>query len=209
MLGLRDRSTQNKLLQDPPENLDSALFIAKRFEAANSTMETLSKHEETLPQESVFQIGASRALKAKVCLRCNGWGHKANQCPTPRMSQGMVRNDSSHNGKVCFKCNNKGHIATYCRTDWNGLRSKFHEQRNTGRGISLSHSENSVRPRVPVEFARSNHDDRQAAKSEQQGTNRIRLTAAAAADKKKVIMVEAKVNANYYAYLILVHQFHS
>ena len=94
-LGLWDRSTQNKLLQYPPENLDGALFIARRFEAANSTMETLSKREETLPQESVFKIGASRALKAKVCLRCNGWGHQANQFPTPRMSEGMVRNDFS------------------------------------------------------------------------------------------------------------------
>ena len=213
ILGLRDRSTQNKLLQDPPENLDDALFIARRFEAANFTMETLRKHEETLPQESVFQIGASRALTAKVCLRCNGWCHQANQCPTPRMSQGMVRNDFSRNDKVCFKCNNKGHIAKYCRTDWNGPRSNFREQRNTSRGIReppicyrcgvaghivancLSHSENSVRPRVPAKFARSNHDDRQAAKSEEQGPNRIRLAAAAAADKKKVIMVEAKVNA--------------
>ena len=100
---------------------------------------------------------------------------------------------TSRNDKVCFRCNNKGHIAKYCRTDWNGPRSNFHEQRNTGRGIReppicyrcgvaghiatncLSHSENSVRPRVLVKFARSNHDDRQAAKSEKQRNKRVQV----------------------------------
>ena len=81
ILGFRDRSAKNKLLLEPSENLDGALFIARQFEAANSTMETLGKREETLTQESVFQIGESRALATKVCLRCNGWGHQANQCP--------------------------------------------------------------------------------------------------------------------------------
>ena len=92
ILGLRDRSTQNRLLQEPPENLDVALFIARRFEAANSTMETLGKHEETLVHDGVVQIRANRAVAAKVCLRCNGWGHQAYHCPTPRMSHGMARN---------------------------------------------------------------------------------------------------------------------
>ena len=54
-------------------------------------MEILGKCEETLAQERVFQIGANRAV-TKVCLRCNGWGHQAHQCPTPRMSHGMARN---------------------------------------------------------------------------------------------------------------------
>ena len=35
ILGLRDCPTQNKLLQGPPENIDAALFITRRFEPAN------------------------------------------------------------------------------------------------------------------------------------------------------------------------------
>ena len=41
ILGLRDRATQNKLMQEPPTDLDAALFVARRFEAANATMKKL------------------------------------------------------------------------------------------------------------------------------------------------------------------------
>ena len=135
ILGLRDRSTKNRLLQEPPENLDVALFIARRCEAANSTMETLGKHEETLVHDGVVQIRANRAVAAKVCLRCSGWGHQAYQCPTPRMSHGMARNALSHNDKVCFKCNSKGHIAKYCRADYGSQRSNFHAQSRPRRSV--------------------------------------------------------------------------
>ena len=43
ILGLRVKATQNKLLQEPPTDLDSALLIARRFEAANATMKTLAR----------------------------------------------------------------------------------------------------------------------------------------------------------------------
>ena len=42
ILGLKDKATQNKLLQEPPTDSDSALLIARRFEAANATMKTLA-----------------------------------------------------------------------------------------------------------------------------------------------------------------------
>ena len=42
ILGLRDRTTQSKLLQEPPSNLDNALLIARRFKAANAAMQTLA-----------------------------------------------------------------------------------------------------------------------------------------------------------------------
>ena len=212
ILGLRDRSTQNKLLQEPPENLDAALFVARRFEAANSTMETLGKREETLVHEGVVQIGANRAVAAKVCLRCNGWGHQAYQCPTPRMSHGMARNAFSHNDKVCFKCNSKGHIAKYCRADYGSQRSNFHVQSRPNRSLReppicfncgiaghiavncLSYNENSVRPRAAESFSRGNSESKQIPNNGEKDPSKIRLTAAAAANKKKVIMIEAKVN---------------
>ncbi|CAB4041792.1 Hypothetical predicted protein [Paramuricea clavata] len=43
ILGLSDKATQNKLLQEPPNSLDDALLIARRFEAANATMKTLAR----------------------------------------------------------------------------------------------------------------------------------------------------------------------
>ena len=98
-------------------------------------METLGKREETLVHEGVVQIGANRAVAAKVCLRCNGWGHQAYQCPTPRMSHGMARNAFSHSDKVCFKCNSKGHIAKYCRADYGSQRSNFHAQSRPNRSV--------------------------------------------------------------------------
>ena len=48
ILGPWDCLKYNKLLQEPSESLGAALFIARKFEPANSTMETLSKREETL-----------------------------------------------------------------------------------------------------------------------------------------------------------------
>ena len=42
MPGLKDRATQNKLLQKPPATLDEALLIATRLEAANAKMHTLA-----------------------------------------------------------------------------------------------------------------------------------------------------------------------
>ena len=41
ILGLRDRTTQNKLLEEPHIDLYAALFVARRFEAANATMKKL------------------------------------------------------------------------------------------------------------------------------------------------------------------------
>ena len=48
ILGLRDRTTQSKLLQEPPNNLEDALLIARRFEAANATMQTLTTQVQVI-----------------------------------------------------------------------------------------------------------------------------------------------------------------
>ena len=175
-------------------------------------METLGKREETLVHEGVVQIGANRAIAAKVCLRCNGWSHQAYQCPMPRMSLGMARNAFSHNDKVCFKCNSKGHIAIYCRADYGSQRSNFHAQSRPNRSVReppicfncgiaghiavncLSYNENSVRPRAAENFSRGNGESKQIPNNGEKDPSEIRLTAAAAANKKKVIMIEAKVN---------------
>ncbi|CAB4044153.1 Hypothetical predicted protein, partial [Paramuricea clavata] len=56
ILGLRDKATQNKLLQEPPNSLDDALLIARRFEAANATMKTLAR--EATEKSSRTTIGS-------------------------------------------------------------------------------------------------------------------------------------------------------
>ena len=41
ILGMRDRSTETKLLQEPPTTLEEAVLVARSFEAANSMIATL------------------------------------------------------------------------------------------------------------------------------------------------------------------------
>ncbi len=218
ILGLKDRATQSKLLQEPPNTLDEAVLTARRFEAANSTMETLGKSAEAFAQPNVFQVAASRpVVSAKVCHKCNGWGHLANQCPTPNLADGMLKNSSFYNNKVCYRCSKKGHIARNCRSNLSipQHHGSFQGQQNFNQrsrgppscykcGVEghiatycPSNNDNSVRPRTAEQAP--NQPNSELAKPQAQATvkqdsNKIRLTAAAAANKKKVMMLEAKVN---------------
>ena len=77
ILELRDKATQNKLLQEPPNSLDDALLIARRFEAANATKKTLAR--EAVEKLNKVAIGSVNSLNAaKTCYSCNG----SRQCPT-------------------------------------------------------------------------------------------------------------------------------
>ena len=58
----------------------------------------------------------------------------------------------------------------------------------------LSYNENSVCPRAAESFSRGNSESKQIPNNGEKDPNKIRLTAAAAANKRKVIMIEAKVN---------------
>ena len=81
ILGLRDKSTQSKLLQEPPSSLDDALLIAGKFEAANATMKTLAR--EATERFSKTTIGSVNSLNtAKTCYSCYGFGRVSKQCPT-------------------------------------------------------------------------------------------------------------------------------
>ena len=113
ILGIKDRSTQNKLLQEPPSNLEDALSVARRFEAANATMQKLKAETFEASQPSGAQIGAVGSSGAtKVCFNCNGYGHVAKQCPSwqnfNRESSGPNRN------KICYRCNKTGHSSRNC-----------------------------------------------------------------------------------------------
>jgi hypothetical protein len=85
--------------------LDDALLIARRFEAANATMQTLAMQG----QGNNSMIGAVSSMRKVVtCFVCNGFGHVAKQCPTLRNS---FKQDTQVSPKVCYLCQKPGHIA--------------------------------------------------------------------------------------------------
>ncbi|CAB3986622.1 Transposon Ty3-G Gag-Pol poly [Paramuricea clavata] len=111
ILGLRDKATQNKLLQEPPNSLNDALLIARRFEAANATMKTLAR--EATEKLSRTTIGSVSSLNAvKTCYSCNGFGHVSRQCPT--MNNFRQNNTARPQTKLCYSCQKPGHLAKYC-----------------------------------------------------------------------------------------------
>ena len=111
ILGLRDKSTQNKLLQEPPKSLDDALLIARRFEAANATMKTLAR--EATEKFSKTTIGSVSSLNAaKTCYSCNGFGHVSRQCPT--VNNFRQNNSVRPQAKLCYLCQKPGHLAKSC-----------------------------------------------------------------------------------------------
>ena len=113
ILGLRDRATQSKLLQEPPTTLDDALSVARRFEAANATMQTLGSETSVTERFSRTKIAAINSMPTvKTCYTCNGFGHIAKQCPT---LSSFKRNNAST--KVCFHCHKPGHLARNCFTN--------------------------------------------------------------------------------------------
>ncbi len=57
ILGLKDHSTQSKLLQGPPKSIEEALLIARRVEAANATMQTLK-----MKLQRIYNVQVERKL---------------------------------------------------------------------------------------------------------------------------------------------------
>ena len=110
ILGLRDRAKQNKLLQEPPTDLDAALFVARRFEAANATMKKL-KVEQFDVSQPVRSVGSRTT--SKVCFSCNGYGHVYRDCPTRRKAA-TGHSFSRNSNVICYNCKQVGHIARNC-----------------------------------------------------------------------------------------------
>ena len=126
ILGIKDLATQNKLLQEPPKTIDEAVSVARRLEAANATIQTLTAKTEVLSianhSADVLKVGgvsnASNLVSAKVCFKCNGWGHEPWQCPTPS----NVNEFKSIKQTVCFHCQKPRHIARNCKLNRHNIR---------------------------------------------------------------------------------------
>ena len=86
ILCMRDRSTQTKLFQEPPTTLEEAVLIARRFEAANSTIASLRAEATTNVArytQNRAPIGAvSSGQPTMTCFGCGGFGHMAKNCPS-------------------------------------------------------------------------------------------------------------------------------
>ena len=65
ILGLADKLTQIRLLQEVSDTLDGALVIARRIEAARSTMQTL-RQDSNIGKSMAGSVSAE-----KVCFNCN------------------------------------------------------------------------------------------------------------------------------------------
>ena len=108
ILGLMDKQTQTRLLQEPPGTLDEALVVAKRFEAAQSAMQTLRQDTNT------GRSMAGTVSADKVCFNCNQSRHIAKYC---RKGQFIPHNPivrAQQASKICYNCQQSGHIAPFC-----------------------------------------------------------------------------------------------
>ncbi len=98
ILGLLDKQTQTRLLQEPTGTLHEALVVARRFEAAQSAMQTLQ--QDTNTGRSV--AGAVHA--GKICFNCNQLGHTAKNCRKPQFNAHNPIVRALQQGNICYNC---------------------------------------------------------------------------------------------------------
>ena len=204
ILGMKDRPTQNKLLQEPPDFLEDAVLIARRFEAANSTIETLRAEAGSASRQNRTQVGVVNSnFTAKTCFNCNGFGHIAKQCPTYKE---FNRSSNVASVKTCYLCHKQGHLARDC----------FSRNQRQNPNVSGSISQNRPLPtcyrcgrkghiskfcRTQIETETSteavqNTSQRsdQNNKDMHQKDSKVRLSAVSPCNKRKTLLVEANLN---------------
>ena len=157
ILGLQDKGTQNRLLQEPPTTVDQAIVVAGRYEAARSTLDTL-KHENISRSSVVNPVRRGKTCfichnpghiardcthkgyhtekvspNRNLCFYCKQPGHIQHHCPLKYNKDGFgnaTRQERLREERICYRCNKRGHVAKYCRANW--------EEINSGSGSSLS-----------------------------------------------------------------------
>eukprot|EP00112_Aurelia_sp_Birch-Aquarium-sp1_P002037 Seg1221.15 transcript_id=Seg1221.15/GoldUCD/mRNA.D3Y31 product="Zinc finger protein GIS2" protein_id=Seg1221.15/GoldUCD/D3Y31 len=202
---MKDRPTQNKLLQEPPGTLEDAVLIARRFEAANSTIETLRAEAGSGPRQNRAPIGAvNSSITTKTCFNCNGFGHVAKQCPTYNEFR---RSSNVSSVKTCYLCHKQGHLARDC----------FSKNQRQNPNVSGSTSQNRPPPtcyrcgrkghiskfcRTEIETSTEAAGQGQNAgqsvghnnKDTSQKDSKVRLSAVSPSHKRKTLLIEAKLN---------------
>eukprot|EP00794_Sanderia_malayensis_P014625 gene14625-16140_t len=202
ILGMKDRPTQNKLLQEPPESLEDAVLIARRFEAANSTIQTLRAEAGSAARQNHNQVGAvSSNVTAQTCFNCNGFGHVAKQCPMH--SEFKRTRTVSSAVKTCYSCHRPGHLARNCFSNSQNqnpsVSSGINESRppptcyRCGRKGHISrfcHAEKET----STETGRQGQSPSQENRDGPQTESKVRLSTVSPSHKKKTLLLEAKVN---------------
>ena len=108
ILGLLDKQTQTRLLQEPPGTLDEALVVARRFEVARSSMQTL--RQDTNTGRSL----AGAVYADKICYNCNQSGHIAKCCRKGQFNPHNPIVRAQPGSKICCNCRQSGHISPFC-----------------------------------------------------------------------------------------------
>ena len=73
-MGIQNKGTRNWLLQEPPSTVDEAIAVARRYEAAKSTLDTL-KHENCTRSAVINPVRSG-----KICFICQNPGHITRDC---------------------------------------------------------------------------------------------------------------------------------
>ena len=203
ILGLNDRTTQTKLLQDPPSNLDDALKIARRLEAANATMQTLAGQGSGTYNKGMIRAVGSMPT-AVSCYACGGFGHISKQCPTMNSFQQNNRLTQ----KVCYNCQKPGHLACNCFRPKEGQNYMQHDQGKNFPNRQLLSCYSCGKQGHIAKFCRNGDKTNEDVQNKDQNLNsrqnqnkvpekkesKIRLSTISPASKRKTLMVETLIN---------------
>ena len=183
ILGLKDLSIQSKLLQEPKDTLDEALAVARRFEAARSTVGVLRGRN---------QVGFVGNVESRQCFVCGKLGHVAKNCESNNKSSFVPRRNAAQKF-ICFNCKRPGHLAKDC----------FASQRGAG-GVGGAREKGFVCYRCGEKghLARncqsnlSSQDKRDVPENVPSKTNEVKtkLSSIVAANKRQTLVMEATVN---------------
>ena len=86
-------------MKEPPATLEEAVLIARRFEAANSTMATLRAKAVQISRQvqdrpTVEAVHANQS--SRTCFNCGRMGHIAKKCPS---SGEVIRRNSMNSAR--------------------------------------------------------------------------------------------------------------
>ncbi len=185
IVGLRDLSIQSKLLQEPKDTLDEAIGVARRFEAARTTVGVLKGRN---------QVGFVANVANKKCYACGKMGHLAKSCATSNKGYFASKRNTGQN-VVCFFCKRPGHVAKDCfasqrvAASGDGAKEKGFVCYRCGKdGHIARNCQSNLSPQVEGNVSKN-----VAGKTTEA---RTKLSSVVAANKRQTLVMEAEINKN-------------
>ena len=189
ILGIQHKGTQNRLLQEPPSTVDEAIAVARRYEAAKSTLDTL-KHENVTRSAVINPVKSG-----KTCFNCHKPGHIARDCAR----KGFASEEASTRNIFCFNCKRPGHMQYHCPLNYNkdGNRSAARQgNQNDGLICFRCHK------RGHVARSTANWDEINTGLSsskpvmEEHGRNVSKLSSVAGSEKRTTLVLEGIIEGS-------------